>query len=134
MSKHGTAGLYGVGARAALPAAPLFGWRRPDGTRRFRTGHIEIPKKNGKSFLCSYFALYGLTKDNERAPEVYVAAGDFNSDGLVDLATANAGSNDVSILLNTGNDPGGNPTFAAAVPVAVGSSGGGKCPRWLDGV
>lgn len=31
---------------------PLFGWRRPDGTRRFVRVYIEIPKKNGKSFCC----------------------------------------------------------------------------------
>jgi hypothetical protein len=29
----------------------------------------------------------------------FTAAGDFNGDGLVDLVTANAGSNDVSVLL-----------------------------------
>lgn len=28
---------------------PLFGWRRADGTRRFRIGYVEIPKKNGKA-------------------------------------------------------------------------------------
>ncbi|HUU97965.1 MAG TPA: terminase large subunit, partial [Phycisphaerae bacterium] len=28
---------------------PLFGWKRPDGTRRFRMAYIEVPKKNGKS-------------------------------------------------------------------------------------
>lgn len=27
----------------------LFGWKRADGTRRFRTGYIEIPRKNGKA-------------------------------------------------------------------------------------
>ena len=27
----------------------MFGWKRPDGTRRFRTAYIEIPRKNGKS-------------------------------------------------------------------------------------
>src|SRR5262245_3966389 len=27
---------------------PLFGWKRADGTRRYRTAYIEIPKKNGK--------------------------------------------------------------------------------------
>ena len=26
---------------------PLFGWKRPDGTRRYRRAFIEIPKKNG---------------------------------------------------------------------------------------
>ena len=31
--------------------APLFGWKRQDGTRRYRRGYIEVPKKNGKSTL-----------------------------------------------------------------------------------
>jgi phage terminase large subunit-like protein len=55
---------------------PLFGWRRPDGTRRFRRAYIEIPKKNGKSTLCAGIALYLLTKDNEPGAEVYSAAAD----------------------------------------------------------
>ena len=29
--------------------APLFGWLRPDGTRRFRAAYVEIAKKNGKA-------------------------------------------------------------------------------------
>ena len=29
--------------------APLFGWKRSDGTRRFRRGYVEVPKKNGKA-------------------------------------------------------------------------------------
>lgn len=28
---------------------PLFGWKRADGTRRFRRAYIEIPRKNGKA-------------------------------------------------------------------------------------
>ena len=35
-----------------------------------------------------------------------VAVGDFNGDGRPDAATANAGSNKVSVLLNDGNWPG----------------------------
>ena len=28
---------------------PLFGWKRSDGLRKFRTAYIELPRKNGKS-------------------------------------------------------------------------------------
>src|SRR5262249_52383205 len=28
---------------------PLFGWLRPDGTRRYRRGYIEVPKKTGRA-------------------------------------------------------------------------------------
>jgi phage terminase large subunit-like protein len=40
--------------------APLFGWKRADGTRRYRRGYIEVPKKNGKSTLFSGLSLYLL--------------------------------------------------------------------------
>ena len=36
----------------------LFGWKRPDGTRRFRTSYIEVPRKNGKSTLFPYTTLF----------------------------------------------------------------------------
>lgn len=53
----------------------LFGWRK-DGTRRFRTVYIEIPKKNGKSTLISAIALYLTIGEGEGAPEVYLNAVD----------------------------------------------------------
>lgn len=52
----------------------LFGWMRADGTRRFRSAYIEIPKKNGKSLLMSAIALYMLMADGEAGAEVYLAA------------------------------------------------------------
>lgn len=55
---------------------PLFGWMRADGTRRFRRAYIEIPKKNGKSFLGSAIALYLMIADGEPGAEVYSAAAD----------------------------------------------------------
>ena len=55
----------------------LFGWkRRSDGTRRYRTTYLEIPRKNGKSHLCSGIALYMLFADGEQGAEVYSAAAD----------------------------------------------------------
>jgi phage terminase large subunit-like protein len=62
---------------------PLFGWRRANGTRRFRIAYIEIPKKNGKSALCSGIALYLLVGDGEPGAEVYSAAADRNQAGIV---------------------------------------------------
>ena len=55
---------------------PLFGWKRPDGTRRFRMAYIEVPKKNGKSELCAGINLYMLVGDGEAGAEVYTAAAD----------------------------------------------------------
>ena len=37
---------------------PLFGWKRADGRRKYRTCYIEIPRKNGKSNLTAAIALY----------------------------------------------------------------------------
>jgi len=62
---------------------PLFGWKNADGTRRFRVAYIEIPKKNGKSGLCSGVALYLACADSEPGAEVYCAAADRSQAGIV---------------------------------------------------
>lgn len=62
---------------------PLFGWIRPDGTRRYRTGYIEIPKKNGKTTMCSMLALYLLLADGEPGAEIYSAAADREQASIV---------------------------------------------------
>lgn len=53
---------------------PLFGWKRPDGTRRYRRAFVEIPKKNGKSTLAAGVGLYMLIGDDEAGAEVYSCA------------------------------------------------------------
>jgi phage terminase large subunit-like protein len=63
--------------------APLFGWMRPGAVRRYRRGCLWVPKKNGKSFLCSLIALLMLVKPTEPSPEVYVAAGDREQASIV---------------------------------------------------
>jgi phage terminase large subunit-like protein len=55
---------------------PLFGWKRQDGTRKYRTCLIQIPRKAGKSMLAAGIASYLLFADNEPAAEVYSAAVD----------------------------------------------------------
>jgi phage terminase large subunit-like protein len=62
---------------------PLFGWKRADGTRRFRVGYIEIPKKNGKSTLCAGLSLFLLMADGETGAEVYSAAADRDQASIV---------------------------------------------------
>lgn len=61
----------------------LFGWRRSDGTRRFRRFYLEVPKKNGKSTLISALVLYFLLADGERAPEVFVNAVDRSQANII---------------------------------------------------
>jgi len=52
----------------------VFGWLRPDGTRRFRTAYIEIPRKNGKSEIAAGIGLYLTVADGEEGAEVYASA------------------------------------------------------------
>jgi phage terminase large subunit-like protein len=53
---------------------PMFGWKRRDGLRRFRTAYVEIPRKNGKSLLCSALGLYLLVADGEPGAQIYASA------------------------------------------------------------
>ena len=62
---------------------PLFGWKRPDGTRRYRVAWVEIPRKNGKSALASGLALYLLMADGEPGAQVFSAAGDREQAAIV---------------------------------------------------
>lgn len=52
----------------------VFGWKREDGTRRFRTSYNEIARKNGKSFIASGVGNYLFIADDEPGAEVYTAA------------------------------------------------------------
>lgn len=52
----------------------LFGWKRTDGTRRFRSAEIELARKNGKSTLAAGIGLYMAFFDDEPGAEVYAAA------------------------------------------------------------
>jgi phage terminase large subunit-like protein len=61
----------------------LFGWKRADGTRVYRTAYIEVPRKNGKSTLGAGIALYLLYADGEPGAEVYSAAADRDQAAIV---------------------------------------------------
>lgn len=52
----------------------LFGWKRDDGYRRFRTAYIEIGKGSGKTPLAAGIGWYGLIADGEDGAEIYSAA------------------------------------------------------------
>lgn len=62
---------------------PLFGWKRADGRRKYRTAYIEIPRKNGKSNLAAAIALLLLFADGEDGAEVISAAGSRDQARLV---------------------------------------------------
>src|SRR5690242_19915089 len=61
----------------------LFGWKRADGTRLYRTAYIEVPRKNGKSTLGAGIGLYLLFADDEPGAEVYSAAADRDQAAIV---------------------------------------------------
>jgi phage terminase large subunit-like protein len=52
----------------------VFGWKRQDGTRRFRYVYEELPRKNGKSTKLAGVGINMLACDNEAGAEIYAAA------------------------------------------------------------
>lgn len=56
--------------------ANVFGWKRPDGTRRYRTLFMFVPRKNGKTTLGAGMTLYVLFCDGEPGADIYSAAAD----------------------------------------------------------
>src|SRR6185503_11403155 len=69
-----------AGQRFVLPKwqadyeATLHGWKRPDGTRRYRESLFFVPRKNGKTETGAGESLYTLCCDQEAKPEIYSAA------------------------------------------------------------
>jgi phage terminase large subunit-like protein len=58
----------------AFKTGSLFGWKRADGTRRFRRAYIEEGKGNGKSPWAAGIGLIGMTADGEAGAEIYPVA------------------------------------------------------------
>ncbi|MDQ0305321.1 terminase large subunit [Ancylobacter polymorphus] len=61
----------------------IFGWKRKDGTRRFRRAYIEQGKGNGKSPLAGGIGLYGLMADGEPGAEIYSAGATKEQAGIL---------------------------------------------------
>ena len=61
----------------------LFGWKRPDGTRRYREAFIFVPRKNGKSSIIAGLVLLIFFCDNEPGAEIYSVAADREQASLV---------------------------------------------------
>lgn len=61
----------------------LFGWKRADGTRRFRRAYIEQGKGNGKSPMAGGIGLYGMLGDGEAGAQVYAAAAKREQAGIL---------------------------------------------------
>ena len=54
--------------------ANLFGWKRPDGSRRFRKGLFYVPRKNSKSTTAAAVTLASAFLDGEHGAQIYCAA------------------------------------------------------------
>lgn len=67
----------------AFIVGSLFGWKRADGTRRFRRAFIEQGKGNGKSPMAGGIGLYGLAADGEAGAQVYAAAAKKEQAGIL---------------------------------------------------
>lgn len=52
----------------------IFGWKRGDGTRRFRKAYLEVARKNGKTTLAAGVGLFLAFAEGEPGAEVYSAA------------------------------------------------------------
>jgi len=52
----------------------LFGFRRPDGSRRFTTALLAVARKNGKSSLAAAILLYVFCTESDVGPQVLSAA------------------------------------------------------------
>lgn len=63
---------------------PFFGWKRKDNKRRrYRTCYLRVPRKNGKSTLCSGVAILALVGEAQPGAEVYCAATDKRQASIV---------------------------------------------------
>ena len=63
--------------------AALFGWKRADGTRRYRESLIYVPRKNGKSPFCAGITLLVAYADGEPGAQLYSAAADRDQAALI---------------------------------------------------
>ena len=67
----------------AFKVGSLFGWKKLDGTRRFRRAYIEEGKGNGKSPFAGGVGLYGMMADDEAGAEIYSAGATKEQAGIL---------------------------------------------------
>ena len=63
--------------------ANLFGWKRPNGLRRYTEAFIFVPRKNGKTSLSAGIVNYVMFCDGEPGAEIYSAAAEAEQAKLV---------------------------------------------------
>jgi len=88
----------------------IFGWKRADGTRRFRRAYIEAGKGCGKSPLAGGIGLYAMMADGEDRAEIY-AAGKDKAQAMVLFRDAVAMVDQSPALASRITKSGGNPVW-----------------------
>ena len=63
--------------------ANIYGWKKPDGTRRYREVFIFVARKNNKTPLMGGVVIYTLFCDKEEGLQIYSAAADKDQAALV---------------------------------------------------
>jgi phage terminase large subunit-like protein len=67
----------------AFIVGSLLGWKRQDGTRRYRRAYVEQGKGNGKSPIAAGLGLLGLASDGEAGAQIYAAAAKRDQAGVL---------------------------------------------------
>lgn len=90
----------------------IFGWKMPDGWRRYREAYVEEGKGNAKTPLAAGIGLYGLTMDGEQAAEIYSVASGIDQARIcwLDADRMVEASPELSQLIHRGKD---NLAYAA---------------------
>jgi phage terminase large subunit-like protein len=68
---------------------PLFGWKRADGTRRYRRAFVWVARKNGKTELAAGVAILALLGDGEPAGQVFSIASEGDQARIVFTKASN---------------------------------------------
>jgi phage terminase large subunit-like protein len=100
-------------ASQAFKTGSLFGWKRADGTRRFRRAYIEEAKGNGKSPWAAGTGMYCLLADGEARAEIY-AAGKDKEQAMVLFRDAVAMCDQSPAIAKRLTKSGGNPVWNLA--------------------
>jgi phage terminase large subunit-like protein len=97
----------------AFIVGSLFGWKRSDGTRRFRRCYYESSKGTGKSPLLAGIGLYCMLADGESRAEIY-AAGSKKDQAMVLFRDAVAMVDQSPLLAQRLTKSGSNPVWNLA--------------------
>lgn len=62
--------------------ANLLGWKRPDGSRLYRKSYFSVARKNAKTQILAFLAIYMLFLDPEPEQRIYIAAKEREQAGL----------------------------------------------------